>query len=79
MNRVDNEDDREVITAKISKQSHDGWRNFCANNGISITAFIEVAGRDLAAETMPPTVEARLKMIAMAREVDMERRSRKRK
>lgn len=70
-------DDREILTAKISRQAAAGWRNFCDSNGVSITALIEVAGKELAAETMPPTVEARQRMIIQAREVDRLRRSRK--
>lgn len=78
MAKDDDQSDREVLTAKISRRSHDGWRKFCARNGITITAFVEVAGLELAAETIPPTVEAREKMVSKAREVDMARRSRRR-
>lgn len=69
---------REIITAKVSREAAEGWRNFCAANGISITAFIEVAGRELAAETNPPVIETRQNMVLEARKIDMERRSRKR-
>lgn len=74
----DDEEEREVITAKISRQAADGWRRFCAGNGVTLTALIEVAGIDLATETIPPTVEARQKMIEQARQIDLARRSRKR-
>ena len=70
--------EREVITAKISRKAADGWRQFCAANGVTLTALIEVAGLDLAKETSPPTVEARVKMVQRAREIDLERRSRRR-
>lgn len=78
MVKTDLPDDREILTAKVSRQAADGWREFCAANGVTITALIEVAGLDLAAETIPPTVEARVKMVQRARDVDLERRSRRR-
>ena len=70
--------EREVITAKISRQAAEGWRKFCAENGVTLTALIEVAGLDLAQETSPPTVAARINMVQRAREIDLERRSRRR-
>lgn len=70
-------DDRKVITAKISRKSADGWRKFCVANGVTLTALIEIAGRDLAVETSPPTVAERRDMIERARVVDLARRSRR--
>ena len=70
-------DERVVITAKISSQSAAGWRNFCDQNGISLTAMLEVAGLELAEETAPPIVEARQKMVEAARVVDGSRRARR--
>jgi hypothetical protein len=75
--KADSAEDREVLTAKISAFSADGWRSFCSLHGITVTAMLEVAGRNLAEETMPPTVEARKKMVLDAREVDRLRRSRR--
>ena len=69
--------DKKVISAKISKESADGWRDFCHDNGVSLTALIEVAGLQLAQETHPPTVQARVKMVEEARRVDIERRARR--
>ena len=70
--------EREVITAKISHQAAEGWRKFCAENGVTLTALIEVAGLDLAQETSPPSVAARVRMVQRARVIDLERRSRRR-
>ncbi|MBT5186971.1 MAG: hypothetical protein HOH19_11135 [Kordiimonadaceae bacterium] len=70
-------EEKEVITAKISKESAEGWRNFCAGNGITVTAFIEVAGMDLINESIPPKVKARQNMVEDARKIDMNRRSRR--
>ncbi len=74
---TDSPEEREILSVKISKKSIEGWREFCTYGGISLTALVEVAGLQLANETMPPKVEARIDMIKMAREVDLERRSRK--
>lgn len=72
------DEDREVISAKVSKQAAEGWRRFCHNNGISLTAMIEVAGIQLGDEEFPPRVQARVEMVNQAREIDIERRSRRR-
>ena len=68
---------RETLSAKISKESANGWKTFCRENGVSLTAMIEVAGLELAQESSPPTVPARIEMIKKAREVDIARRARK--
>lgn len=75
----DLENEREVLSAKISKESADGWKKFCHGNGVSLTAMIEVAGLQLAEEQVPPKVEARKQMVELAREVDIARRSRKKR
>lgn len=71
-------EEREILSAKISREAAEGWRGFCASNGISVSAFLEVAGRELAKETIPPTTLAHERMVITAREVDIERRSRRR-
>ena len=68
--------ERKVISAKISTRSLEGWRTFCMKNGVSLTALIEVAGLQLAEESHPPTVQARVRMVEDARKVDIERRTR---
>ena len=74
---TDKKQTRETLTAKISTESARGWKDFCNSNGISLTAMIEVAGLELAQETNPPTVQARISMIEKARAIDIARRSRK--
>ena len=69
--------DREVVTAKVSRKSADGLRKFCAENGITITALIEVTGEELAKETAPPRDAGYRRMVLSARQIDLERRSRK--
>ena len=66
-----------VLSAKVSKESADGWKNFCDNNGITLSAFIEVAGLQLANESAPPNVRERQLMVEKARKIDQQRRSRK--
>ena len=73
----DKPQDREVLSAKISCEAANGWKNFCSANGVSVTAMLEVAGVELASETLPPTVEARKRMVEAAREIDRLRRVRK--
>lgn len=45
-------------------------------NGVSLTALIEVAGLQLAEETHPPQIPARVRMVEEARQVDIARRNR---
>ena len=76
MGAFDDPETREVLSAKISSYAVAGWREFCATHGVTITAMLEVAGRELAKETDPP-IEPRRAMIAKARQVDLQRRKRK--
>ncbi len=69
--------ERQIISAKISTKSFDGWKAFCDSNGVSVTAMIEVAGIVLGAESNPPSVVERIQMVETAREIDIERRARK--
>lgn len=71
------EGSREVLSARVSHDSAEGWRSFCARSGVSLAAFLEVAGLELAAESFPPSVEARQRMVEAARAVDLARRSRR--
>ncbi|MEM7067717.1 MAG: hypothetical protein AAF478_02440 [Pseudomonadota bacterium] len=76
MPNTDNPETREVLSAKISAIAVAGWRDFCALHGITLTAMLEVAGRELADNLNEP-IEPRRKMIEKAREVDRLRRRRK--
>ncbi len=66
-----------TISVKVTEQSAEGWKSFCDANGITLSAFIEVAGRQLATETHPPSVEERIRMVDLARDIDRQRRTRK--
>ena len=68
-----------TLSAKVSQQSANGWKDFCSQNGITLSAFLEVAGLQLVNETAPPKVEERVKMVELARQIDQQRRVRKKK
>ena len=68
-----------TISVKVTEESSNGWKSFCDANGITLSAFIEVAGRQLATETHPPSVPERMHMVEMARDIDRQRRTRKKK
>ena len=67
-----------TLSVKVTAKSADGWKAFCEKNGITLSAFIEVAGLQLLGETSPPTVKERQIMVEKAREIDQKRRIRKR-
>ena len=53
MNHIDFKDkNRQILTAKISEEAANGWRDFCEMHGISVSALLEAAGeaagRDIA-------------------------------
>ncbi len=68
---------RKVVSVKISAEAARGIYTFCANNGVSVTAFFEVVGQTLTHETHPPAVPERRRMVEEARRVDSDRRSRR--
>ena len=70
-------EERRIISARLSAEAAAGWREFCRANGVSLTAFMEVAGRDLAEDSAPSSVKARQEMVEAAREIDMRRRERR--
>ena len=67
-----------TLSVKVTSKSAEGWKKFCEKNGVTLSAFIEVAGLELVNETAPPKVKARQEMIIQAREIDQKRRVRKR-
>ncbi len=68
---------RVVISAKVSRASADGWKAFCRENGVSMAAVLEVAGRMLGAGRLSTHDDIRVRMVDDARAVDIARRSRK--
>ena len=77
MSGADRSNECDVITARISGEAAEGWRSFCALNGISVTALIEVLGLYLAAKRLPANAELQQRIVEDARKIDRQRRSRK--
>ena len=75
-NRQDpDRDDRVPMNVRISQYARDGWNEFAAREGVSLTSLLEVMGRVLADRTWQPETGG-LTIIAEARGLDAERRRR---
>ena len=70
--------EKEILSAKISRQAAEGWREFCARHGISLTSSLEVLGLALAQDAEPVRMPVLHQLVESARQVDIQRRSRKR-
>lgn len=66
-----------TLSVKVTADSAEGWKGFCEKNGITLSAFIEVAGLQLLNESAPPKIKERQVMVEKAREIDQKRRIRK--
>lgn len=72
---------RRGLHAYVSDESHAGWQEFAANNFVTVAAVIEAVGIWLAecADLPPEQQDERIQaVIAEARQLDRERRSRRR-
>lgn len=73
-------DSRKAIHAYLSPDAHDGWHDFAAEHGVSVSALLEAIAEDWAAridagETASPDRE---QLARVARQVDAARRRRRR-
>jgi hypothetical protein len=68
-------DDRVPMNVRVSKYARDGWNDFAAREGVSLTSLLEVMGRVLADRSWQPETGG-LTIIAEARGLDAERRRR---
>lgn len=68
--------ERRALHAYLSEHSHDGWHDFAAKNGVSVSALLEVIGDSLAdnANTLRVSVH-----VDAARVLDAMRRKRRRR
>jgi len=71
---------RAALNVSISREAHDGWRDFAAIHGANVTALVEAIGLTLAGlddpeAKLPPLLRA---TVRQARLIDAERRSRRR-
>lgn len=63
---------RPLSTGLLSEEARRGWRTFCAEQGVDLTAFLEAVGRQLDARK-PIDVEA---AVVQARIIAAERKAR---
>jgi hypothetical protein len=63
------------MNVRVSKYARDGWNEFAAREGVSLTSLLEVMGRVLADRSWRPEASG-LTIIAEARGLDAERRRR---
>lgn len=68
-------DDRVPMNVRVSKYARDGWNEFAAREGVSLTSLLDVMGRVLADRRWQPDSSG-LTIIAEARGLDAERRRR---
>jgi len=73
-------DDRRALHAYLSREAHDAWHDFAAEQGVSVSGLLEASGRNLA-----PVVEGnaepqkdQLELVDAARKIDAARRRRRR-
>jgi hypothetical protein len=71
-------DTRRTIHANISAEAREGWRSFCDENGVSISAMVEAVGLYYARVARGEIAPSRRGQaaVAEARRIDVERRSR---
>lgn len=66
--------DRKQQNVFLTEEAFNGWRDFCAEQGCSVTALVEALGRRLAGMTHPGGVLT--DAIREARRIDSENRKR---
>lgn len=59
------------LHARLTDEARDGWDDFCAKHGVSVTAMAEAIGQWFALDPEPST-----NVLEMARAIDVERRRR---
>jgi hypothetical protein len=73
-------DDRRALHAYLSKEAHDAWHDFAAEQGVSVSGLLEASGRELApvAEGNARPRKEHLALVETARKIDAARRRRRR-
>lgn len=61
----------------MSEEAFDGWTGFAAANGVTLGALVEALGLQLVGRNAAPESETGRQIIAKARDIDRERRSRR--
>jgi hypothetical protein len=73
-------DDRRALHAYLSREAHDAWHDFAAEQGVSVSGLLEASGRNLA-PVVDGNAEPRkeqLELVDSARKIDAARRRRRR-
>jgi hypothetical protein len=63
------------VHVRITEESHEAWRTFCRENGVTIGSVIEAMGERLASGK--PLHEEGVAIVIRAREIDERHRSRR--
>ncbi len=73
-------DDRRALHAYLSREAHDAWHDFAAEQGVSVSGLLEASGLELV-----PVVSGKAKprkehveLVDAARRIDAARRRRRR-
>lgn len=73
-------DERRALHAYLSREAHDAWHDFAAEQGVSVSGLLEAYGQELAPvvnEGKQPRQD-HLALVDSARRIDAKRRRRRR-
>lgn len=69
---------RRALHAYLSDEAHEAWHDFAAENGVSVSALLEVLSAPLNSDLEAPVVDVLNDVIPAARATDASRRRRSR-
>jgi hypothetical protein len=69
---------RRALHAYLSDEAHEAWHDFAAENGVSVSALLEVLNAPLNSDLDAPVVDVMNDVIPAARATDASRRRRSR-
>lgn len=67
---------RRALHAYLSDEAHEAWHEFAAENGVSVSALLEVLSAPLNSDLEAPVVDVLNDVIPAARATDASRRRR---
>lgn len=73
-------DDRRALHAYLSREAHDAWHDFAAEQGVSVSGLLEASGQNLAplVERSGELGKDQRALVDAARKIDAVRRRRRR-